>query len=439
MDYNSMLLRLGLDPSNFVNRLNEPIKTESGFIYEVEQVKVKAPCPFCPSRDVYIKGYFIAEFNCSETNHITDTLRVKKVRFKCRKCGKTFTPPLQGIQPYAKTSNQTLQLIFKDFTAKMTFTDIAKRYGLTTSRLMQIFDEKIKYVPRRQLPEVLCMDEIKFETDIERKYACILYDFHRREIVDVIVSRQMPYLREYFSNINVLERNNVKIVISDMYDGYSTIITHYFKSAIHIVDMFHVIRLLTTAINVLRVRTMNLMTEKNTPEYNFMKKNWKLFLCRWSKVPDRWYTYQKTSQMFHYDELLRRCIQLNSALWSAHNSLQDLFNYQLRYTFDEALNFIGRISSNLKNCESPIIQEVGRSYHKWRFEIANAFSKTQNNIRYHNGVAETINNHIKSITKAAYGYHNFDRFRKRCMLILTYAKPHKEKTSELLPRSPHLI
>jgi len=71
---------------------------------------------------------------------------------------------------------------------------------------------------------------------------------------------------------------------------------------------------------------------------------------------------------------------------------------------------------------------VGRSYHKWRFEIANAFSKTQNNIRFNNGVAETINNHIKSITKAAYGYRNFERFRKRTMLIITYSKSHKEKT-----------
>ena len=41
MDYNSLLLRLGLDPSNFVNRVNEPIKTEHGFIYEVDQVKDK--------------------------------------------------------------------------------------------------------------------------------------------------------------------------------------------------------------------------------------------------------------------------------------------------------------------------------------------------------------------------------------------------------------
>lgn len=424
MNFNSLLLRLGLDPSNFVNRVNEPLKTPQGFIYEVDQRTDVRICPYCHSKDAYINSFRFSEINCSETEHIEDILRVKRVRFKCCQCGKTFTPPLVGIEPYAKTSSQTMQLIYRDFPSKLTFSQIAKRYGLSVNRIIQIFDEKIKFLPRRPLSEVLCIDEISFESEIGSKYACILYDFHRCEIIDIIISRQMPYLREYFANIPVPERKKVKIVISDMYDSYSTIARHYLTSAIHIVDMFHVIRLLTTAINTLRVRTMNFMTDKKSPEYNFMKKNWKLFLCRTSKVPNRFYTYQKTGEMFHYDELLKRCIQLNPSLWSAYNTLQDLLNYQSKYTFDEAMRFLQRITNNLLQCESPIIQEVGRSYHKWRVEIANAFSKTQNQIRYHNGIAENINNHLKSITKAAYGYRNFQRFRKRAMLILTYAKPY---------------
>lgn len=428
MDYNSLLLRLGLDSNDFINKINEPIRTNHGFIYEVEQKSDNRMCPNCHGMNSYIHSFRISEINCSETNQITDILRVKKVRLKCRECGKTFTPKLHGIEPYAKTSNQTLQLIYNEFTNKITFYDITKRYGLSTNRVMQIFDERIKFVPRLSLPEVLCIDEIKFQTDVDCKYACILYDFHRREIVDIIISRQMPYLREYFNNINTSELNRVKIIISDMYDGYSTMATQYFKSAIHVVDMFHVIRLLTTAINSLRVRTMNLAIDKDSPEYNFMKKHWKLFLCRFTKIPDRFYTYMKTGEMFHYDVLLKRCICQNQSLWSAYNSLQDLLNYHDKSTFDEALRFIGRISQNLQCCESPLIKEVGRSYHKWRVEIANAFSKTHNNIRYHNGVAENINNHIKSITKAAYGYRNFDRFRKRAMLILTYSNFHTEKT-----------
>ena len=41
---------------------------------------------------------------------------------------------------------------------------------------------------------------------------------------------------------------------------------------------------------------------------------------------------------------------------------------------------------------------------------------------YTNGIAESINNHLKTIIKTAYGYHNFIRFRKRAMMILTYKK-----------------
>jgi len=208
-----------------------------------------------------------------------------------------------------------------------------------------------------------------------------------------------------------------------MYDGYASVVNRYFKNAIHIVDMFHVIRLLTNAINVMRVRAMNALLDKTSLEYNFMKKNWKLFLCRFQKIPDKYYTYQKTGEMLHYDHLVSRCIKLNPSLWTAYNTLQDMFRYDAKYTFDEALLFIKRISDNLITCEALIAKETGRSYHKWRYEIANAFSKTQNNVRYHNGVAETINNHIKSITKAAYGYRNFERFRKRAMLIITYSKP----------------
>jgi len=159
-----------------------------------------------------------------------------------------------------------------------------------------------------------------------------------------------------------------------------------------------------------------------------MKKNWKLFLCRSKDIPPLTYTQKKTNKSFTFDALIVRCLRLTPSLWTGYNTLQDLYRYEAKYTFDEALHFLKRITDNLLQSESPVLRETGRSYHKWRYEIANAFSKTQNNIRYHNGIAETINNHIKSITKAAYGYRNFERFRKRSMLILTYAKPNRKET-----------
>lgn len=79
MDYYSLPLMLGLNPSNFVNKVNEPIRTERGFIYKIEQKSEFRFRPHCRSKDAYVHSY-----------RITDTLRVKKVRFKSRECGKTF-------------------------------------------------------------------------------------------------------------------------------------------------------------------------------------------------------------------------------------------------------------------------------------------------------------------------------------------------------------
>ena len=195
-----------------------------------------------------------------------------------------------------------------------------------------------------------------------------------------------------------------------------------------------VIRLLTTTINQIRVRTMNLKTLKGSPEYNFMKQHWKFFLTRSHLIPDKYYNYQKNGEIFHYDNLLRRCLSLNIDLLTAYNILQDLFRYDMKFTYDEALAFIERITLNLRESRSELLHAIARSYHKWRFEIANAFTKTQNNIRYTNAIAESINNQIKTITKAAYGYTNFERFRKRDMLIITYKKRPRIRLL-YLPRS----
>lgn len=201
MDFNTLLLRLGISPDNFINKDNEPIPTSNGFIYDLEQSKDDRTCPHCHSSNVRIMGYYYTETNCSESENITDILRIKRVRFRCKECGKTFSPSIKGIERYATVSRQVKQFILNDFTKSLTFADIAKRYGLTKQRIIQIFDEKVKYVPRRLMPKILCIDEIKFSEELDQNYCCVIYDFERREIVDIIRNRRMPYLREYFSSI----------------------------------------------------------------------------------------------------------------------------------------------------------------------------------------------------------------------------------------------
>ena len=422
MDFNTFLIRLGIGSENFTNKVVDPIKTIDGFIYEVEQRKDDRTCPYCKNNNSIVKDHYYTEINCSETDQIKDILRIKKIRFKCKDCGKTFSPEIRGIERYSKTSAQTVNMIVKDFGKLLTFSQIAEKYGITKSRVIQIFDEKITFVPRRTMPMVLCIDEIRFKGELNQNYCCVLYDFEKRNIVDIIKNRQMAYLDEYFADISEKERNNVRYFISDMYDGYRTVRSRYFTKAIHIVDLFHVITQLTNAVNRIRVKAL-INVPKNTVKYNFMKTHWKAFLCRKEDIPDRFYISRKNGVSYHYDDLVFECVETDKYLLEAYNCLQDLYHYNQKDTFTKAVEFIDFMAKRLKGSDNEILQYVGYTYDKWRVEIANGLAKNQNNIRYTNGIAESINNHLKTIIKTSYGYHNFDRFRKRSMLIITYKTP----------------
>lgn len=421
MNFNTILIRLGFDPNDFINEDDEPIKTKDGFIYETVQRIDRRICPYCKSGNVVINDYRYSEINCSETDYIKDILRIKKVRFKCKECEKTFTPTLNGLNRNASMSSQTLDMIVKDFTKMESFANIAKKYGITRSTILKIFDRIITFVPRKEMPEVLCIDEIKFNEELDQKYACVLYDHNERKIVDIIKNRQLPYLEEYFEKILLKERNNTHFFVSDMYDGYKNICKKYFKEAIHIVDIFHVITQLNRIVNKIRVRVMN-ETPNGTIEHAFMKTKWKYFLCKEENIPDKYYTHKSTGETEHYDEMVYRCVMKDKLFLEAYNILQDLFHYYKSDIFDESLKMIDSISERLILTGDKMLIDVGNTYKKWRIEIANGCAKSQTGGHYTNGIAESINNHLKTIIKTAYGYHNFIRFRKRAMMILTYKK-----------------
>lgn len=425
MNFNTILLRLGIDPANFVNRQSDPIKTTEGFIYEVQQRTDIRHCPYCNSSKAHIQDHDYVTINCSETDHITDLLRIKKVRFKCCQCGRTYTPEISGISSHSKISNQTKLMIINDFRKSLTFSQIAETYGISVTRVIQIFDEAFPYVPRKKMPEILCIDEIKFDDDPDQKYCCVLYDHKNRQIVDIIKNRQLAYLNEYFSAIPAEERDKVRYFISDMYDGYATVCRKYFKKATHIIDLFHVIVQLTNAVNRLRTIAMNSYDDRRSLFYKFMKAHWKLFLCRRENIPDKLYKPFDSEESYHYSDMVFDSLKQHKDLLYSYNILQDLYHYSDKKNYKEADIFIGYISNRLLDYDNSLLNAVGMTYARWRPGIASAMARTQNRTRLTNAIAESLNNQLKTIIKSAYGYHNFLRFRNRALLIIM----SKNKTS----------
>ena len=405
-----------MNPDNFVNKENAPFVNGDTFIYEVEQRQDLHICPRCGCGDAHVKDHYWTETWFSETDYVKDLVRVRRVRFRCLRCGRTYSPGMRGFDRGCRISSLTRRMMVADMRKPLTFAQIADRYGVSRSYVAKLFDAEFGNVHRKPLPKVLCIDEIRFSEDPDNKFCCILYDFSTREIVDIIRSRQMAYLFEYFRNVPYDELNKVKYLISDMYDAYGSVRRVFMPQATHIVDLFHVVTQLTNAVNKLRVEAMKRLPEDD-PRHRFMKSHWQQFLCRRKAIRDAFYTFKPTGECWHYDDIVFECVKTSDHLWTAYGCLQDLFAYRRDVPKERAMLFVENIGRRLASEDSEILRQVGRTYLKWRDQISNAFAENGEGIHYTNAVAECMNNHLKSIIKAAYGYRNFTRFRKRALLI----------------------
>lgn len=421
MDFNTLLARFGFDSSNFVNKELVPIEFEGGVIYEVEEIYRQRICPYCNNQVLHIHNRRWLEIKLTSTIGVKEYLRIKRIRYKCPNCGKTHTFELVGIDRNKTISEFVITAIRKEFFEIQSFTTIAKRYDISVMKVINIFDKYTKIVPRRPLPKYLCIDEKHFISD-NGKYAVVISDFFSGEIIDVIINRQLPYLNEYFSSITSKERENVKVFISDMYDNYSTVKNKYFANALFVVDLFHVIKLLTTAVNQLRIKTYNQCSQENTVEKQFMKTNWRYFLMDESKIYKNEYYSKKFNVYIPYGEIVLRCLKKNKDFWDGYNVMQELLHYDKYDSYKEAENFMDRIIAKLISTGNELLCKVADSYKKWKPGIINGLSKKQSGKRFSNSIAESNNSHIQRVINVAYGYKNFARFRARIMLLMTYKK-----------------
>ena len=422
MDFNTFLIRYGLDSSNFTNKPPETIETKDGFVYEVHEEYKQRICPDCNHQYLQIHDYKWIKIKLNSTKGMKEALRIKRIRYKCPVCNKTHTFKLSGLARSKTISDFTKTAIQNEFFEIQSFTTIAKRYDVSLNQVINIFDEFTKTMPRRPLPECLCIDEKHFEGDSDGKYAVVISDFFTGDVIDVLENRQLPYLDEYFSNIPFKERSNVKVFISDMYDGYSIIKNRYFPRAMFVVDLFHVIKLLTTSINKIRIRTYNQIAIDDTIERHFMKTNWRFFLMDQRKIRKNEYHSKKFDIYMNYGEIISRCLKLNIVFWDGYDVLQELLIYDRYDSYSEAERFMNRIIAKLNSTGDELLVKVAQSYQKWKAGIIHGLARNQTGRRFSNAIAENNNSHIQRVIDVAYGYQNFKRFRARIMLILTYKK-----------------
>lgn len=267
-DKNALLALFNLESENVldVNYFNDA----TGAVVSVLLRPDYPPCPDCGNTSVIIKGYELKRITHGLLSDRNCTIHYKARRYKCPVCKRTYYEHNPFCFNSMKISALTVQNVLRDLKKQNeTFASVAQRYHISPTSAASIFDSHVM-MPRLPLPQLQCWDEAyAFHHRGENsKYVFTILDFTSQAPVDILPSRKKDYLMSYFMNIPVEERRNVKMIATDMYSEYRSLIRTLFPQAFHSVDHYHVSQELSRKVDRVRIRVM-----KSVPKYKEDKKS----------------------------------------------------------------------------------------------------------------------------------------------------------------------
>ena len=160
-------------------------------------------------------------------------LLLKQRRWRCSNpdCLYEVNESFRFVNKGRRTTNATDMLIVEAYRNLLeTSASIAKRFHMSDTYVHEIFDRYVK-LDRLPLTDAISIDEVHLDMDDDCKYALVIQDFHTSNPIDLLRSRRTSVTEPYFVSIPATERNQVKYLISDMYNPYIAYVEKYFPNA----------------------------------------------------------------------------------------------------------------------------------------------------------------------------------------------------------------
>ena len=365
---------------------------------EIERKPHKCPCCGEITNKIHDYRTQIIKDISSFGNFIIISLR--KRRYVCKNCGKRFYENVSFLPRYYRMTNRLSAWVINLLKDVRSFSSVAREVNLSVSTVIRIFD-LVGYSKPQSLPEVIAIDEFKGNTGKE-KYQAIITDPKTGVILDILPDRKQSHLIQYLKQYSKKERDKVKFFVSDMWKPYRELSEIFFKNCIYLVDKYHYVRQIIWAFE----RTRKRIQKKYSKEYRLLFKNSKRILTKRKSKLNEEQLAQVEALLYVSDEL-RTAYYLKEAFYELLDCKDKETAKQLMSDWIYDAQSSGIVDYD--TCSNTLIN--------WQNGILNTFDYT-----YTNGFTEGCNNRIKVLKRNAYGYRNFERFRKRILHIFSYQK-----------------
>lgn len=392
--------------------------TSTAISLSVKKRRIGISCPNCGETNVRVKDYKQKHYFFRNINGYDVKVFYKQRRYVCPSCSKSFLEknPFINNQNY-KLSSSKIAAILQRLKENLSLKMIADFSGVSVSSVIKVLD-KYYEAPVRRLPQILCIDEfMAFNSDSDFKYACLLLNFVTGEIINVIRSRQKKHLYPYFFNLPKEEKENVKILIMDMYKPYKDLAKYYLPNALVVIDPFHFVRYTVKAIDVIRINTMKAYKDDSIP-YKMLQKYRRLLLKKGNPNTEKRKRVGILGGIWlNEKEILERLLEYNPDLEKAYELGHTFLHNYSKFDYDGFKNFLRNTIERYKKSLLEDFIQVGETYSNWFKEICNSRLIELNDRNLSNGPIEGANNKIKALKRVSYGLTSFDHLKKRIFLI----------------------
>ena len=369
-------------------------------------------CNHCQGKQIKYDFQKPSKIPFLEVAGFPSLIRLKKRRFQCKNCRKVTVSETSLVQKNCQISEPLRQKVAQALVNRQALTHIAQDLAISTSTVHRKLKEFTFKEDFSRLPEILSIDEFSYQ---KGKLAFIAQDFEIKKIITILENRTQITIRNHFFRYSKEARNSVKVVTVDMSGSYIPMIPKLFPKAKIVIDRFHIVQHMSRALNHTRIQLMT-QFDKKSLEYRALKYYWKSVLKDSRKLSLNSFRSRTFGETLTPKECLTEIFHLVPELKGYYDLYQFLlFHLQEKnadYFFDLIEEALPHLNQTFKTALRTIL------HHKQH--VINAIE-----LPYSNAKLEATNKLIKDIKRNAFGFRNFDNFKKRIFIALNM---QKEKT-----------
>ena len=268
----------------------------------------------------------------------------------------------------------------------------------------------------------LGLDEVLFVrlgTYRTPNFSTQLVDVERGQLLDVVEGRKAEGPKTWLENQGEEWLAKVRYATLDLSATYKSVFDATVPDAIQVADPFHVVKHATFQLDQCRRRVQQELLGHRGRKGDPLYRARRLLAKAHERLDER--GNEKLTGLLEAGDPKG---QVRMA-WHAKESVRELYTHT---DAEVALTFVDELVADMTDKDMPTeVRSLGRTLKRWRLQIA-----AWHIAHVTNGPTEAVNNLIKRVKRAAFGFTSFRNYRIRSLLYA--GKPNWSLLATISPR-----